>query len=127
VAEIGRQLQRKLVADFLKRFKELATQKGGSGMLIWDRDSYVSTQYFLGITDAQAREAVLALQPDDYYRGVENLVSDDGEETCEFGIDSFPPHQIYVKLHIRRGARNRAICMSFHIAKHSIDYPLKSP
>lgn len=112
----GEELEKKLVSDFLKRVKTLACQ----GRLSFvRRDEYVRTLTYLGIKPVHARETVLNLTLNDYIRGVGLTPKHENEERCDFGVyvDGEP---VYVKLVVDND-RDRAMCISFHIARWSID------
>lgn len=115
------QLKRELVADFLKRFKKIANQKG---LAIYKRDNYLKTITYLGITPKQAKQAVMELEVSDYYKGTPFSEGSHKDEICEFSTNEFGK-EVYIKLKIPKNLQ-RAICLSFHIPKWDIDHPFKS-
>jgi|GEM_PF-2242148 hypothetical protein len=111
-------LERKLVADFLKRFKSLMQAERFS---FAERKGLVETLAWLGLTFVQAKQIILELALSNYSSGVGCKTKNKSEELCVFGID-IDDQPLYVKLLLDNN-KNRAICMSFHIAKWEV--PLK--
>lgn len=111
------------VRRFLLEFKEAVTV--GHGVDLVPREASLLTLQFLGLTKQNLEEIVLALSVADYCAGPEaDPVR--GGEVWVFGhhIDSY---EIYIKLKLAKVA-NTALpkCLSFHIAKHPLEYPNRS-
>lgn len=110
---------RALIANFLKRFKGIAVD---DRVIFVDRESWKATLTWLRITPRQATEVVIALEVSDYFKGTPFTKDPRGKETCEFGCTVLN-QEVYVKLQIDK-KRNKAICISFHIPKWPMKYPL---
>jgi len=117
---VKEEVTRALVADFFKRFKGIAAE---DRVIFVDRESWRDTLTWLRITPRQASEVVMALEVSDYFRGTPFTEDPKGKETCEFGCRVLN-EEVYVKLQIDK-KRNKAICMSFHIPKWPMEYPLR--
>ena len=117
---VREKVTRALIADFLKRFKGIAVD---DRVIFVDRESWKATLTWLGITPRQATEVVMALKVSDYFKGIPFTEDPRGKETCEFGCTVLN-QEVYVKLQIDK-KRNRAICISFHIPKWPMEYPLQ--
>ena len=115
-----RDVERWKVTLFLSQFKEFA-QKNFS---FAERDKSLDTIARLGITIHQAKDEVLGLTYEDYYRGpIPDTDSKKGGEYWEFG-KLICGQEIFIKLKTvsEYGA---AICFSFHIPERQIEYPFK--
>lgn len=117
---VREEVTRALVANFLKRFKGIAVD---DRVIFVERESWKATLTWLGITPRQATEAVIALEVSDYFKGTPFTEDPRGKETCEFGCTVLN-EEVYVKLQIDN-KRNKAICISFHIPKWSMKYPVR--
>ena len=117
--QVEEKLTRALVADFLKRFKKIASE---DYVVFRNRPEYKATSLYLGIVPAQATKVVMELGAANYYKRPAFTNGPEGEETWEFGTDILG-EQLYVKLQINK-KHNKAICISFHIATWPIKYPL---
>ena len=116
---LGENLTHVLVVDFLKRFKALAD---ADRIHFYDRDSTIATLTHLGVTFKQAKAAIMGLRVSNYYRGIGTPRKRADEEICEFGIEGLGI-PVYVKLEIDN-KRKKAFCISFHVAKWQMEYPL---
>jgi hypothetical protein len=103
--------------DFLSRFKAFASEHGLS---VFERENYKTTLNELGILPSQAREVILGLTIENYYKGI-GLGDRDGEEVCEFGTFQ-SDRELYIKL-IIDNLHHQAICFSFHFAERDIVHP----
>lgn len=117
---VREEVSRALVANFLKRFKGIAVD---DRVIFVDRESWKQTLTWLGITPRQATEVVMALEVSNYFKGTPFTEDPRGKETCEFGCRVLN-EEVYVKLQIDK-KRNKAICISFHIPKWPMKYPLR--
>ncbi len=107
------------VTLFLVLFKELATKT----FVFATRKDTLETIAQLGITMAQAKECVLALTCQDYFRGPIPDKSARGGEYWEFGTAIFG-QEVFIKL--KADATNEvAVCFSFHRPDSPIDYPYR--
>jgi hypothetical protein len=104
---------------FLFQFKEFA-QKNFS---FAERDKGLDTIARLGITIPQAKEEILGLTYEDYYRGPIPDKDRKGEEFWEFG-KTIRGEQVFIKLKAK-SKHGVAICFSFHIPDKTIEYPYK--
>ena len=116
---VREEVTRALIANFLKRFKGIAVD---DRVIFVDRESWKATLTWLRITPRQAAEVVMALEVSDYFKGTPFTKHSRGKETCEFGCTVLN-QEVYVKLQIDK-KRNKAICISFHIPKWPMKYPL---
>ena len=104
---------------FLFQFKEFA-QKNFS---FAERDKSLDTIARLGITIKQAKDEILGLTYQDYYRGPIPDKDRKGEDFWEFGKTIFG-EQVLIKLKAKP-KHGVAICFAFHIAEEQIEYPYK--
>jgi hypothetical protein len=104
---------------FLFQFKEFA-QKNFS---FAERDKGLDTIARLGITIQQAKEEILGLTYEDYYRGPIPDKGPKGGEYWEFG-KTICEQEVFIKLKTvsKHGV---AICFSFHIPDKTIEFPYK--
>ncbi len=105
---------------FLFKFKGLAQ----NNFIFAEREKSLDTMARLGITVQQAKEEILGLTDEDYYRGpIPDTDPKKGGEYWEFG-KLICGQEIFIKLKTisEHGA---AICFSFHIPERQIEYPFK--
>lgn len=108
------------VTLFLFQFKEFAQNK----FTFAERDKSRDTIARLGITIPQAKQEILGLTYEDYYRGpVPDTDSKKGGEYWEFG-KLISGQEIFIKLKTV-SEYGVAICFSFHIPERQIEYPFK--
>jgi hypothetical protein len=107
------------VTLFLFQFKEFA-QKNFS---FAKRDESLNTTAHLGITIPQAKQEILGLTYENYYRGPIPDKDRKGEEFWEFG-KTICGKQVFIKLKTV-SKHSVAICFSFHIPQERIEYPYK--
>jgi len=104
---------------FLFQFKEFAQNV----FSFYPREEGRDTISRLGITIKQAKEEILGLTYEDYYRGPIPDKDREGEEFWEFG-KTISGEEIFIKL--KTNSKHRvAICFSFHKPKETIEYPYK--
>ncbi len=107
------------VTLFLVLFKELAMKN----FVFAERADTLQTIAQLGITIALAKECVLALTCQDYFRGPIPDESARGGEYWEFGT-TISGQEVFIKL--KADATNEvAACFSFHPPDNPIDYPYR--
>jgi hypothetical protein len=105
---------------FLFQFKEFAQKKFSFA----ERDTSLDTIARLGITIQQAKNEILGLTYEDYYRGpISDADSKKGGEYWEFG-KLISGQEIFIKLKTV-SEYYAAICFSFHIPERKIEYPFK--
>jgi hypothetical protein len=104
---------------FLREFK-MAAEKG-SGIIYAGRDKNWDTLVDLNMTSAMRNECVLGLTWRDYCQGP--LADERGQpgDLWVFGTNS-GGCEIYIKLKLAQG--ENAVCISFHKAEFSMEYPL---
>jgi hypothetical protein len=108
---------RREVVIFLSGFKALASK---NGLVVFQRQDYKETLTELAIHPSQAKEMILGLTVENYYKGL-GQGERDGEEVCELGlVDN--GRELYIKLMIDN-THERAICCSFHFPERKIEYP----
>ncbi|WP_158011057.1 type II toxin-antitoxin system MqsR family toxin [Hymenobacter lapidarius] len=109
------------VAEYLREFKD---KLQFFGFIIVDRDKNSSkTLLKLGINGDNVRSCLRELEPTDYFQGPTPNEQAGNPPVWVFGRE-LRGHEIYIKVHLGRPSRS-VICISFHLAEHSITYPLK--
>lgn len=107
------------VEAFLASFK---TKMGVFTVIFKERDKNRQALIDLEIAPITRQEILRALTPENYYRGPTTDV-DSGPDLWEFGV-FVKQKEVYIK--ITMGMQGRpVICISFHCAERSIDYPFK--
>lgn len=88
-----------------------------------DREKNKETMRLLALTPFQREVIVKTLQAEDYVEGpVIDVLNKEGEMWV-FGKD-VKGREVYIKITL--GNENgQTICISFHIAEHSLEYPFK--
>ena len=104
---------------FLYQFKEFAQKT----FTFYPRDTSLDTIACLGITIPQAKEEILGLTYEDYYRGPIPDTGPKGGEYWEFG-KTICSQEIFIKLKTVSN-HSVAVCFSFHIPDETIKYPYK--
>ena len=104
---------------FLMLFKELSQ----NAFPFAERKRSLDTMAHLGITVEQAKEEILRLTYQDYYRGPIPDTGYKGEEYWEFG-KVICGEQVFIKLKAD-SKHGVAICFSFHTPDETIEYPYK--
>ncbi|MEE9303355.1 MAG: hypothetical protein V3U84_06180 [Thiotrichaceae bacterium] len=108
------------VRDFLLEFKQVAT--GGSGIDIVPRAETRPTLARLGLTKANLEEILLELSVTDYCQGPKPDRDRPGQ-LWVFGCE-IQGYEVYIKLKVAKVRQKQiAKCISFHIAKHPLEYP----
>ena len=108
------------VTAFLRDFKDK--------MGIWDiffivRDKNIQALADLEITSNKRKEIITSLETKDYSEGPLKETQYGGSEMWVFG-KTVKDKEVYIK--ISKGAANsNTLCISFHIADHPMNYPLK--
>lgn len=90
------------------------------GIFYLDRDKNEEALKALGITPKARDEIVRQLHPNDY---VETLPAEYFDEMWVFGRD-MDGTELYIKIALGE-PNSQTICISFHIAEHSIGYAFK--
>ena len=111
---------REKICNFLIDFKKIASK---DGVLLWRNPNNRKTLEYLGITKKNLEEILIGLSVEECCSPPEPEHSGSGEEVFFFG-KRVGGYEVYVKLKILRDGR--ALCMSFHIAKKPLDFPLKN-
>jgi len=104
---------------FLFQFKEFAQKT----FTFSPRDKSMDAIARLGITIPQAKQEILGLTYEDYYRGPIPDKDHKGEEFWEFG-KTICGQEIFIKLKTV-SKHSVAVCFSFHIPDETIEYPYK--
>jgi len=114
---------REQIHTFLIEFKKVVTQ--GSGVMLVPRHDSKVTLSHLGITKRNLEEILLTLSVDNYSSGPE-ADKDKGGDIWVFG-KQIRGYEIYIKLKVAEVSGTKiAKCISFHIAKHPMEYPCKT-
>lgn len=103
---------------FLVLFKRFAL----NSFTFTSRKGSLDTLAKLGITVQQAKEEILCLTPEDYYRGP-IPDTNKGGEFWEFGRTIYE-QDIFIKLKVVV-EHNAAICFAFHPPEIKMEYPLR--
>ncbi len=104
---------------FLLQFKKFAQNV----FSFYPREESLDTITRIGITIQQAKNEILGLTYEDYYRGPIPDKDREGEEFWEFG-KTICGEQVFIKLKTV-SEYGVAICFSFHIPSKTIEYPYK--
>ena len=104
---------------FLYQFKKFAQNV----FSFYSRQESLNTIARLGITLPQAKNEILSLTYEDYYRGPITDKDRKGEEFWEFG-KTICGQEIFIKLKTV-SKHSVAVCFSFHIPDETIEYPYK--
>ena len=108
------------VTLFLVQFKDFAQNK----FTFAERKKCQNTIAYLGITIPQAKQEILGLTYEDYYRGpIQDTDPKKGGEYWEFG-KIICGQEIFIKLKTM-SKHSVAVCFSFHIPDETIEYPYK--
>jgi len=104
---------------FLFQFKEFAQ----NNFKFVERGKSLDSLARLGITVKQAKEEIMGLTVEDYYRGPIPDKGPKGGEYWEFG-KTICEQEVFIKLKTvsKHGV---AICFSFHMPDETIEYPYK--
>lgn len=108
------------VRVFLNSFKEKLKIWG---ILFLNRPKNIQSLADLEINQSQALEAVSKLEVLDYSEGPTEEVVFQGSDMWVFG-KTLKGQEIYIKITMGQ-AGNKVLCISFHIADHPMQYPLK--
>jgi len=114
-----RDVERWKVTLFLFQFKGFAQNL----FSFYPRQESLNTMTRLGITIPQAKNEILGLTYEDYYRGPIPDKDHKGEEFWEFG-KIICGEEIFIKLKTI-SKHSVAVCFSFHIPDETIEYPYK--
>ncbi|WP_417428649.1 hypothetical protein [Halpernia sp.] len=107
----------------VKSFLEEMKANGSTfGFLFADREKNHDTYLELQLTSKVREEVLKNLQPEDYCKGPEKNTEYGTNPMWIFGKE-LKGKEIYIKITI---PLSKVICISFHIAEHSMTYPLKS-
>lgn len=108
------------VDSFLKEFKQKAKT---FEIYFTPRKKNTEALLQLGITAKKREQAIMSLTVDNYYQGPTKDTTPGMPEYYEFGT-VVNEKEVYIKLSL--GKFNKSpLCMSFHIAEHKMDYPLR--
>lgn len=110
------------VAEFLKHAKALIAD--GSVVVVRRRINLQDIAE-IGLTIGGCKQELLSLSTEHYSSGPEPDHDFPGD-VWVFGKDILD-HEVYIKLKIDSTERARQLtCISFHIAKHPMDFPFKT-
>ena len=112
-------MKREEATKFLEKFKKHCQEK----FTVINREQNRLTLSYLGITGEEAKNIIYDLTHENYSAGPEEDKDNPGSKIWVFGI-IIENKEVYIKLSddFRGGY---AKCISFHIAKHKLLYPLK--
>ena len=108
------------VQSFLNEMKEKIKVFG----IIYrdDRGKNVQTLVDLEITPKYRDTVIINLEVKDYSEGPDNDTLNQCGEMWVFGKD-VKGQEVYIKITLGKGSS--ALCISFHIAEHPMNYPFK--
>jgi hypothetical protein len=109
------------VQQFLNDFKQKARTFGG--IYYYPRKINTDTLLALGITSEMRKDFIMNLSATDYYKGPTKDEDPQIPDFYEFGL-TIKGQEVYIKLSLGIFSKTPH-CMSFHISKHPIKYPLK--
>lgn len=114
-------INKESIEEFLKSFKIKVTTFG----IIFrdDRGKNIQTLASLDITPLDRIEVLKTIEVEDYVQGPIRDTLNNCSEMWVFGKD-VKGEEVYIKISLG-GFNNSAICISFHIAEFSMNYPLK--
>ena len=109
------------VVLFLCLMKEAASRR----FVLSPRKKNLDTLALLGITQADAKERVIGLMPEDYVSGPSANDKRPGEEVWVFGV-KVEEQEVYVKVSV---VDEPLLCtrISFHVADKALFYPVQGP
>lgn len=91
------------------------------GIVFLSREKNLDALKMLGISPNVRDEIIAELKSEDYVETIKDLTS--YGDMYVFGKD-YEGHELYIKISLGR-TNNKTICISFHIAEHSLNYPYK--
>ena len=110
------------ISVFLQELKKIITQ--GRGLDIVDRRENLNALLQMGLTKKNCKNIILSLSVSNYCAGPKPD-KDRGGVIWEFG-EKINNKEVYIKLKIAEvGSEKIAKCISFHLAKNPLSYPLK--
>ena len=112
------------VQNFLREFITKCNSRA-EGIHFINRKENLKALSELEITANERKDIVMQLKSEDYYRGpLQSSESPIWRDYWEFG-KIVKGQEVYIKISI--GERNKStLCISFHIARHKIEYPYKN-
>jgi len=112
---------KKEVNQFLKRFK----QKARTWQIVFRDDRSKNKQALLDleITPKRRKETLFDLNVEDYSDGPITDEFDYGSDLWVFGKE-VNDEEVYIKITLGKNSLP-VICISFHLAEHSMTYPFK--
>ena len=115
------QLSQIPLAVFLKEFKHLVQTEGLNMVNRLENQQFLAD---LGLTKENRKDLILSLTIQDYCSGPE-ADKDQPGEIWVFGKE-VGSQEVYIKLKIAEiGSMKIAKCISFHAARHPLNYPNK--
>lgn len=113
---------REEVRGFLRIFKERAKFFGI--VYVDNKPNNIDTLAALDITSKERDKYVLSLREEDYCQGPDKNDYPKQNDVWVFG-KRIKKEEIYIKIFINALPNMANVCISFHIAKHKLTYPLK--
>lgn len=109
------------VTSFLTQFH---TKAKIFGILYFGgREKNMNTLTELGITAKYRDEIVKQISVNDYYKGPKTNTMNNLGDMWMFG-KTINKKEVYIKITLGQ-TNSQAVCISFHIAEHPINYPYK--
>lgn len=110
------------VDAFLKEFKERAKLFGI--VYVDSKPNNIDTLTALDITQNDRKNYVLSLDTEDYCQGPDKNDYPGQNDVWVFG-KQIKGQEVYIKIFINAILNQPNVCISFHIAKYKLIYPLK--
>lgn len=111
------------VSAYLKEFKERAQLFGI--VYVDGKPNNIDTLTALDITQKDREKYVLSLEAEDYCQGPDKNDYPGQNDVWVFG-KHIKGKEVYIKIFINAVLNQPNVCISFHIAKFSLIYPLKA-
>lgn len=110
------------VESFLREFKERA--RFFRIIFVDSKPNNIDTLTTLDITHKERENYVLSLHAEDYSQGPDKNDYPGQSDVWVFG-KQVKGQEVYIKIFINAIPNQPNVCISFHIAKHKLTYPLK--
>lgn len=111
------------VNSFLKEFKERAQLFGI--VYVDSKPNNIDTLTALDITQNDRKNYVLSLDTEDYCQGPDKNDYPGQNDVWVFG-KQIKGQEVYIKIFINAILNQPNVCISFHISKYKLTYPLKT-
>ena len=111
------------IEAFLKEFKERAKLFGL--FYVDEKPNNIDTLNILEITSKDRDKYVLSLTSENYCQGPDKNHYPNQNDVWVFG-KVIKGKEVYIKIFINARLNGPNVCISFHIAEHPLNYPLRN-